>query len=79
MIERSTTCPHCGINNTGHASVKGNDAPSPGDVSLCWSCHGLGLFTDDLDVRLPTPAEDAEIRAVPVIAAALRTLQRRMS
>jgi hypothetical protein len=31
--------------------------PKPDDVSLCMSCGELLVFTADLSMRLPTPAE----------------------
>lgn len=64
-----TKCPHCGRVNTEHDGPTPDATPGPGDVSLCWRCGGLGIFTTD-GVRKPTPEEEQELAAAPEIRTA---------
>lgn len=72
--EFDAACPHCGQVNEVHAGA--DDAPQPGDVSICWTCGTPGVYTHDLAIRKPTQEELIEIAAHPdfqkaVIARAL--------
>lgn len=73
----STTCPYCGRENDSHAPT-GNDyeVPEEGNVSICWKCHGLGIFQGDGTVRRVSPEEDAELRAAPEIRDVLMVLKK---
>lgn len=73
----TTTCPYCGRNNEAHAPT-GNDyhVPAEGDVSICWKCHGVGIFQADGSVRSTSPEEDAELRKAPEIADALMVIRK---
>lgn len=59
--ELDTICPHCGVVNDSCTDAFGDCAPSPGDVSVCILCSGLGIYEKDLSLRSPTDAEDAEL------------------
>lgn len=61
-------CLHCGRVNDAHERRPG-ERPKSGDVSLCWGCAGIALFTDD-GLRLPTESEAAAIEADPELIAA---------
>jgi hypothetical protein len=72
-----TICPHCGHTNDEHSATTGKPYPTDGDVSLCWQCHGLAMYTIGpygIALRMPTPEEMTAINADPrvktVIAAA---------
>jgi hypothetical protein len=46
-------------------------APGPGDVSLCFGCSEVAIFTGEgLRTREPTEAERAEVLADPGVVAA---------
>lgn len=61
---QSRQCLRCKATMTGAAG--GEQAPEPGDVSVCWSCVAVLLFTDT-GYRWPTDAERADIMADPVV------------
>lgn len=65
-------CPHCGRLNDAHSSPDA-DRPGDGDVSVCWSCYGIGIFTAD-GIRLPTLEEKAELDADPEVRAVLAAM-----
>lgn len=54
-------CPQCGAPNNRATSMGSDDAPSPGDVSLCVGCGTILVFADDLSSRKPTTDEEVEI------------------
>jgi len=58
-----TNCPHCGRLNDCHSTTDPSE-PSEGDVSLCWKCGGIAIFTED-GVRTPTPEEEVQISRDP--------------
>ncbi len=62
-------CPHCGRINDSHDGPHPADKPVSGDVSLCWGCGGLGIFTDG-GIRMPTQQEQAELEADSQVRAA---------
>lgn len=67
-------CPHCGQVFTLTERTAADDQPAmpeAGDVTVCWGCAGVGMFTADGGVRLPEPAELAELRADPAVHAEL--------
>jgi hypothetical protein len=75
------TCPRCGSKNNGYTQATGDErAPEPGDVSLCWECGGMNIFTDDGKVRLPTEEERNHLLAQPDVLEAmeLRAVYRTM-
>ena len=47
----SSRCPACQTKLTGATDMEGDDAPSPGDHSVCIYCGMLGVFNDDLTLR----------------------------
>lgn len=67
-------CPHCGLVNTMTENVDGDGPPVPesGDVSICWGCAEVSVFTADGGLRPAEPAELAELRADPDMGATLR-------
>ena len=53
-------CPHCGkpLNSTA-AAEPGVPQPGPGDLSVCWGCVNVIVFTVD-GFRKPTAEEALE-------------------
>lgn len=55
-------CPHCGYQTDSAAAVSGgptNVQPKPGDLSICFRCRGLAVFTAT-GLRFPTEQESAD-------------------
>jgi hypothetical protein len=52
-------CLYCLARIDSSSPKPGNDAPTPGDgdVTVCFLCGGLMVFTNELKLRLPTPQE----------------------
>lgn len=72
----NSTCPFCGRNNDANAATGDNPAPpQPGDVSICWGCHGVGVFTGS-HIRKPTPEEEIEFSNDPDIADVLMVVKK---
>jgi len=45
-------CPHCGYGFDRASVAEGEKKePRPGDISMCISCGGFLVFTDDIRVR----------------------------
>ena len=75
----ATTCPHC-HRPLNAASHLGGATPSPGDFTICITCTKLAVFTDTLDLRLPTADELAlaeQLDDVQCIVTALRAVHAR--
>jgi hypothetical protein len=54
-------CVECGIVlNAVSGTVRPNEAPTPGCVSLCLNCGHLALFDDNMMLREATQEENAE-------------------
>lgn len=53
-------CPNCTHILEEATGVTTDDAPKPGDVTLCIYCAAVLVFTDDMMVRLPTEEESNE-------------------
>lgn len=55
-----TDCPFC-----GHHADRGTGldvaAPRPGDLSVCLICCQVGMFTEAMNLRAPTPEEQSKI------------------
>lgn len=62
MPNRCPTCEHVLEAATG---ITTDDAPKPGDVTLCIYCAAILVFTDDLRVRLPKEEESNEFANDP--------------
>jgi hypothetical protein len=61
--------------DTTTAAVGEDTAPAPGDVSICFYCGELAVFTGrGLETRQPTDAERAEILADPGVVIARGTV-----
>lgn len=53
-------CPHCEHILEGATGVTTQNAPKPGDVTLCIYCAAVLVFQDDMRVRLPVEEEANE-------------------
>lgn len=60
------TCPFCGVLNERVTHVgEGEPPPDPGDVTICFSCGEVGVFTELGTVRKPTAGEQFIIGCDP--------------
>lgn len=50
-------CPSCGGSASAATSMGHEHLPDPGDWTVCLSCSALGIFGDNLSIRLPEPGE----------------------
>lgn len=76
-MSRAIPCPSCGRLNDQHAHTGGVDAPSPGDVAICWGCGQPAVFVATaygLGQRAATETERVEILADPEVRRALDAL-----
>ena len=53
---RRWVCPYCGRHTDCDTEAYGDGVPEVGDVSVCFYCAGVGIYTAD-GVRLPTDSE----------------------
>jgi hypothetical protein len=61
-------CLDCGTLNPAQTGVTGQARPSPGDISICWTCGHLMAFADaDGRVRALTEAEVVGVAGDPRI------------
>lgn len=70
----SVNCPSCGRPNPAATNVIPDDVepPAEGDVSICWGCAKLAVFTGEgVNVRACTEEERAEFLADPGVMAAI--------
>lgn len=72
----ATHCPWCGRRHDFHSSTDNPlKRPKPGNLSICWGCHQLAVYTEDLGLRRPTPDEATEAAQNPAVQQALAALQ----
>lgn len=64
-------CPHCGRVNDVHAGPNPGDMPDAGDVSLCWGCRALAIYTEAGGLRVPTDDELEAIMSADQVKSAL--------
>jgi hypothetical protein len=54
-------CPLCGKELDAASGMDHDNAPKPGDVSVCLGCAQPLVFNDDLTVRAMTASEVADL------------------
>jgi S-DNA-T family DNA segregation ATPase FtsK/SpoIIIE len=69
MTALDRACPHCGRVNELVDGITTTNQPKPGDVSICYGCTRIGIFTET-GIRVPRPAELRQLAADPNILAA---------
>jgi hypothetical protein len=63
-------CPRCGEPNDAHTWADGPATePRADDVTVCFYCGAVGLFTGTGAVRLPSDSEAAELDRNPNVIA----------
>lgn len=78
-------CPTCGKVMDAVSGLNHDDAPKPGDWSLCYGCGELLRFTEQLGLRAPDPMERLRLELskdwpeVERAQNAIRSLKRRSS
>jgi hypothetical protein len=81
-IVKKSSCPTCGKVFDSATCATGNEAPKPGDVTVCFGCGMILVFTEDMGVRPMTPSERADFRlspAWPEMVKAQRALDKMLS
>lgn len=71
-------CPTCGRTNESHAGPTPDSVPDAGDLSLCWKCRSLAIYTDN-GLRLPTAEELAEYSQLPELKGLLGVMAETMT
>lgn len=56
-----TKCLNCGHKLDAASSIKHDNAPKPGDVTLCIECSHIMIFTQDMGLRNLSSEEMDEI------------------
>lgn len=55
-------CPFCHRDNPDHSDPSDPSAlPQEGDISICFGCASIGIFTDTGEIRKPTEKELTEL------------------
>jgi hypothetical protein len=65
----ASQCLHCGETLDGATSIDMDDAPDPGDITVCLLCGHIMAFADDMTLREPTDAEAKDAAGDPRILA----------
>ena len=65
-----TPCRNCGTELGASRSVNDTAQPYPGGAVVCLDCGHLMIYTLDLKLREPTPAEQVELAGDPNLLAA---------
>jgi hypothetical protein len=56
------TCPFCRLQQEAVTHISGKDyVPSNGDITMCFNCGGISVFTNDGGLRKPTKKEQREL------------------
>jgi hypothetical protein len=72
---KPSPCTACGkVMDSAWEAGPGNARPKPGDASICFYCHHLMVFGDDLALRDLTDAEIVDVAGDPSIVHAMELL-----
>jgi hypothetical protein len=69
-------CPHCGSMVDTSACFFEEKAPKPGNVTICFYCHDIAVYTRKMNLRLPTERELYEIAGDECLRIALTVLSK---
>jgi|HubBroStandDraft_6_1064221.scaffolds.fasta_scaffold647247_2 hypothetical protein len=70
-------CTNCGkVMDAASVAGKGDDTPTPGDITICFYCHHLMAFADDMTIRDLTDEEIKECAGDPTLVVAMKALAR---
>lgn len=70
-----SACTNCGkVMDSARVVDKDDVAPTPGDVTICFYCHHLMAFADDMTLRDLTDAEIVEVAGDPRLVKAVALL-----
>jgi len=59
-------CPYCHDMHDSAASTDDMDSleqPQPGSLNICTNCGNISVYDEIMELRLPTPEEEAEMLA----------------
>jgi len=69
-------CPSCKALHDSQTSVDGEERlPSPGNVSICFTCGDPSIFDEALELRLPTVAETERIVSDQSVVVTMRLIK----
>ena len=71
-----TPCVECGALNDSAARLEDDCVPKPGDMTICFDCHHLMVFADDMTTRNPTDEEIVAIAGDEDVIRHMRALGR---
>lgn len=69
---KQTRCPICGKKLECATNFFGENAPKPGDATICIRCGHAAIFDDELGLRPATPEEQEQISQSEEVAAIRR-------
>ena len=70
----STRCTNCGKDMDAADPTSGGRGPKPGDVAICFYCHHLMVYGDELILRELTDQEIKQVAGEPEIILAMKAL-----
>lgn len=74
----ASQCPYCETKLDAATDLETVVMPKPGDISICIKCAQLLIFTDDLTLRKPIPADEIVITdQIRLYQQAVRAIDRR--
>ena len=54
----NSRCPFCAARATGALGMPGSDErPRPDDINVCFYCHEVSIWDDEMELRRPTEGE----------------------
>ena len=71
-----TFCLACNKPVDAAGPVSGGRAPQAGDVSICFYCHHVSIYGDDMTPRDPTDEEIIDMAGDPELVGAINLLGR---
>ena len=77
VLPERDACPLCGHwLDAATAGPSNPDAtPKPGDITVCIQCVSVLVFDEDLRVRVPTDAEQAEAMALHDVVTVVQAIR----
>ena len=69
-------CLNCGALNDSASRLEDDREPHPGDVAICFDCHHLMVFADDMTMRNPNDTEIVEMAGDEDLVRHMRALGR---
>lgn len=74
-LMRVPRCPHCLVELPQYRNLSDPGRAHPGQIALCIFCEQFSVIAQDFSLRIPDPAEAAQIAADPGSGRAIATLR----